>query len=71
MGEKCDPHIYYQRVRLPMSGWRNNPALPQGLVYETQFGGQVRPGPKWMGGPAARNQGEGRVGCWVGKGAGL
>lgn len=28
-GEKCDPGIYYQRVRLPMSGWRGNPALPQ------------------------------------------
>lgn len=34
MGEKCDPYIYYQRVRQPMSGWRNNPQLPQGLVYE-------------------------------------
>ncbi|KAG2438059.1 hypothetical protein HXX76_005669 [Chlamydomonas incerta] len=34
MGEKCDPYIYYQRVRTPMSGWRNNPDLPQGLIYE-------------------------------------
>jgi hypothetical protein len=33
-GEKCDPHIYYHRVRTPMSGWRGNPALPGGLVYE-------------------------------------
>jgi indoleamine 2,3-dioxygenase len=32
--EKCDPYIYYARVRQPMSGWRNNPALPQGLTYE-------------------------------------
>ncbi|KAI7843115.1 hypothetical protein COHA_003286 [Chlorella ohadii] len=40
MGEKCDPAIYYQRVRLPMSGWRNNPELPGGLVYEGLFGGQ-------------------------------
>ena len=29
MGEKCDPYIYYHRVRLPMSGWRSNPALPE------------------------------------------
>ena len=29
MGEKCDPYIYYHRVRLPMSGWKGNPALPQ------------------------------------------
>ena len=28
-GEGCDPYIYYQRVRKPMSGWRNNPDLPQ------------------------------------------
>ncbi|KAG2498462.1 hypothetical protein HYH03_003716 [Edaphochlamys debaryana] len=34
MGEACDPYIYFQRVRTPMSGWRNNPDLPQGLIYE-------------------------------------
>nr|AIF73519.1 indoleamine 2,3-dioxygenase [Volvox ferrisii] len=34
MGEGCDPYIYYHRVRTPMSGWRGNPALPQGLIYE-------------------------------------
>lgn len=31
--------VYYQRVRLPMSGWRGNPALPDGLIYEGQHGG--------------------------------
>lgn len=31
--EKCDPAIYFSRVRLPMSGWRGNDALPAGLVY--------------------------------------
>ncbi|KAK9804933.1 hypothetical protein WJX73_000491 [Symbiochloris irregularis] len=34
MTEKCDPHIYYERVRLPTSGWRDNPAMPNGLLYE-------------------------------------
>lgn len=34
MGEKCDPYIYYHRVRLPMSGWKGNPAMPNGLIYE-------------------------------------
>ena len=34
MTEKCDPHIYYERVRLPTSGWRDNPAMPHGLLYE-------------------------------------
>ena len=34
MPEGCDPAIYYKRVRQPMSGWRSNPLLPDGLVYE-------------------------------------
>lgn len=34
MHDKCDPHIYYERVRLPTSGWRDNPAMPYGLLYE-------------------------------------
>lgn len=32
--EKCDPYVYYKRVRAPMAGWRNNPNLPNGLIYE-------------------------------------
>ena len=32
MEERCDPYIYYQRVRWPMAGWRNSAALPEGLV---------------------------------------
>ncbi|MDX1902149.1 MAG: hypothetical protein SFW66_09155 [Gammaproteobacteria bacterium] len=34
MPEKCDPYIYYNRVRPYIHGWKNNPALPNGLVYE-------------------------------------
>ena len=34
MPEKCDPYIYYHRVRPYIHGWKNNPALPEGLVYE-------------------------------------
>nr|WP_231862587.1 indoleamine 2,3-dioxygenase [Sphingorhabdus sp. M41] len=34
MPERCDPYIYYQRVRPYIHGWANNPALPAGLVYE-------------------------------------
>lgn len=33
MGEWCDPYIYYHRVRPYIHGWKNNPALPSGLVY--------------------------------------
>lgn len=31
---RCDPYIYYQRVRPYIHGWANNPALPHGLIYE-------------------------------------
>lgn len=34
MPEYCDPYIYYQRVRPYIHGWKNNPALPEGLIYE-------------------------------------
>ena len=41
MPERCDPYIYYQRVRPYIHGWANNPALPGGLIYEgvAKFGG--------------------------------
>lgn len=34
MPEQCDPYIYYNRVRPYIHGWKNNPALPDGVVYE-------------------------------------
>ncbi|HMO01682.1 MAG TPA: hypothetical protein PKD37_02885 [Oligoflexia bacterium] len=34
MPEKCDPYIYYNRVRPYIHGWSNHPALPDGLIYE-------------------------------------
>lgn len=42
MPERCDPYIYFQRVRPYIHGWKNNPALPDGLVYEgvERFGGK-------------------------------
>lgn len=43
MGERCDPYIYFHRVRPYIHGWANNPALSQGgLVYEgvEKFGGR-------------------------------
>jgi len=42
MPEHCDPYIYYRRVRPYIHGWRNHPALPQGVVYEgvTEYGGR-------------------------------
>jgi indoleamine 2,3-dioxygenase len=34
MPERCDPYIYFNRVRPYIHGWANNPALGEGLVYE-------------------------------------
>ncbi len=41
MPEKCDPYIYYHRVRPYIHGWKGNPALPEGLTYEgvEKYGG--------------------------------
>lgn len=42
MVEKCDPYIYFHRVRPYINGWKNNPAMPDGLIYEgvARFGGK-------------------------------
>lgn len=44
MPENCDPYIYYLRVRPYIHGWKDNPALPLGLVYEgvAAYGGKPR-----------------------------
>ena len=34
MPEKCDPYIYFERVRPYIHGWKDNPALPHGVIYE-------------------------------------
>ncbi|MDQ7030167.1 MAG: indoleamine 2,3-dioxygenase [Ardenticatenia bacterium] len=41
MPERCDPYIYYHRVRPYVNGWKNNPAVPDGIVYEgvADYGG--------------------------------
>ncbi|XP_058971059.2 indoleamine 2,3-dioxygenase 2 [Pocillopora verrucosa] len=30
----CDPEEFYNELRIYLSGWLNNPALPDGLIYE-------------------------------------
>ena len=37
MPEKCDPYVYYHRVRPYIFGTKDNPDLKQGLIYENQF----------------------------------
>lgn len=42
MIERCDPYIYYHRVRPYIHGWRNHPDLPDGVVYDgvEEYGGK-------------------------------
>ncbi|MDO0916615.1 hypothetical protein QQM39_39100 [Streptomyces sp. DT2A-34] len=44
MPERCDPYVYYNRVRRFLFGTKNNPAFPEGLVYEgvAEYGGKPR-----------------------------
>lgn len=34
MREGCHPLIFYQRVRPFLSGWKHNPTVPNGVIYE-------------------------------------
>ncbi|MGA1689651.1 MAG: hypothetical protein ACO385_04705 [Candidatus Nanopelagicaceae bacterium] len=54
MPEKCDPYVYFHRVRPYIFGWRNNPALPNGVVYEgvTELGSK---GMKYRGETGAQS----------------
>jgi indoleamine 2,3-dioxygenase len=42
MPERCDPYIYFNRVRPYIHGWTNQPSLPLGIVYEDveEYGGK-------------------------------
>ncbi len=33
MPERCDPYIYFTRVRPYIHGWKNHPSFPEGLIY--------------------------------------
>jgi indoleamine 2,3-dioxygenase len=47
MPERCDPYVYFTRVRPFIHGWKNHPALPQGVRYD---GVSDRPGPQRLRG---------------------
>jgi indoleamine 2,3-dioxygenase len=34
MPDRCDPYIYFHRVRPYIHGWKNHPDLPIGVIYE-------------------------------------
>jgi len=37
MPEKCDPYVYYHRVRPFIFGTKDNPDLKKGLIYQNQY----------------------------------
>lgn len=43
MPEYCDPYIYYRRVRPYIHGWKNNPALADGVIYQDVEAYQNKP----------------------------
>jgi indoleamine 2,3-dioxygenase len=43
MPERCDPYIYFNRVRPYIHGWKDNPALGDGLIYEGVPQGKGKP----------------------------
>ena len=42
MTERCDPYVYYHRVRPFIFGSKDNPDLKNGLVFENQFEGKAQ-----------------------------
>jgi indoleamine 2,3-dioxygenase len=45
MKERCDPYVYYTRVRPYIHGWKNSPTLTEGLLYGgvSAYGGRPQP----------------------------
>jgi indoleamine 2,3-dioxygenase len=45
MKERCDPYVYYTRVRPYIHGWKNSPTLTEGLLYSgvSAYGGRPQP----------------------------
>lgn len=51
MREGCHPFIFYHRVRPFLSGWKDNPILPKGVVYQ----GVSEEPKQFFGGSAAQS----------------
>lgn len=52
MSEGCMPFIFYHRIRPFLSGWKNNPTLPNGMIYE---GVKNNAAQSYYGGSAAQS----------------
>jgi indoleamine 2,3-dioxygenase len=44
MPERCDPYVYFRRVRPYIHGWANHPSLSAGVIYEgvEDYGGRAQ-----------------------------
>ena len=42
MPEKCDPYVYYHRVRPYIFGTKDNPNLKKGLIYDGEFNNKAQ-----------------------------
>jgi indoleamine 2,3-dioxygenase len=44
MPERCDPYVYFRRVRPYIHGWANHPSLPAGMIYDgvEDYGGRAQ-----------------------------
>ncbi|XP_077887379.1 indoleamine 2,3-dioxygenase 2 isoform X3 [Ictidomys tridecemlineatus] len=51
MHDYVDPDIFYAVIRIFLSGWKDNPAMPKGLIYE----GISKEPLKYSGGSAAQS----------------
>ncbi|MBZ3886776.1 Indoleamine 2,3-dioxygenase 2 [Sciurus carolinensis] len=51
MHDYVDPDIFYAVIRIFLSGWKDNPAMPRGLIYE----GISKEPLKYSGGSAAQS----------------
>lgn len=49
--ERCDPYVFYKKLRQILSGWNNNPVVPDGIIYE----GVSDEPKKYNGGSAAQS----------------
>ena len=52
MNQGCMPFIFYHRIRPFLSGWKSNPSLPEGMIYEGVKGGLKQ---FYYGGSAAQS----------------
>ncbi|CAB4484572.1 Indoleamine 2,3-dioxygenase [Rhizophagus irregularis] len=58
MFKKCDPYVFYWKVRPYLSGWENEDRLPKGLIYEGVDGNDENGNPiyrRYIGGSAGQS----------------